>query len=154
MRGNGQFDDWVARARAVPIGDEIHRRRGIELKRVGAEYIGPCPKCGGEDRFAVNTAKGVWNCRGCGKGGDVIELVEHLDDLDFKAAGETLAGPPPAADGKGHPSHVEKVIAEFSYHDRDGNTVLTVERIEFQKPDGTFVIKDGKRKRLSNRSAP
>jgi hypothetical protein len=29
-------------------------RRGIKLKRVGAEHIGPCPKCGGDDRFAIN----------------------------------------------------------------------------------------------------
>ena len=52
------------RAREVRIEDEIVRR-GITLKRSGAELIGPCPKCGGEDRFAVNLNKQVFNCRGC-----------------------------------------------------------------------------------------
>jgi len=37
---------WIDRARAVPIMHEIERR-GIKLKRVGAEYIGPSPLCGG-----------------------------------------------------------------------------------------------------------
>ncbi len=50
---SNDFDAWVARARRVPIEDEI-RRRDIKLKRHGAELVGPCPKCGGDDRFAIN----------------------------------------------------------------------------------------------------
>ena len=72
------FDAWVAKARAVPIEREIERR-AIKLNGNGRERVGPCPKCGGDDRFSINTAKGVWNCRGCDDGGDVIALVEHLD---------------------------------------------------------------------------
>jgi DNA primase len=67
------FSDLIARARTVPIEREIDRR-GIRLKRQGHEFVGPCPVCGGTDRFGVNTVKQVWNCRGCGKGGDVIAL--------------------------------------------------------------------------------
>ena len=73
------FDNWSAKARAVRIEDEIVRR-GIKL-RGKIERVGPCPKCGGEDRFSINTKKGVWNCRQCGVGGDVIKLVEHLGRL-------------------------------------------------------------------------
>ncbi len=73
-------DDWVPRARAVRIEDEI-RRRGIALKGNGSERVGPCPKCGGVDRFGVNIRKQLWNCRGCGVGGDVIKLVEHLRQI-------------------------------------------------------------------------
>jgi putative DNA primase/helicase len=43
----------IERARAVRIEDEI-ARRGITLKRVGTEMIGPCAVCGGRDRFAIN----------------------------------------------------------------------------------------------------
>jgi len=108
MRGSGLYLNWTARARAVPIVDEI-RRRGITLKRVGNELIGPCPKCGaGEDRFAVNTEKQVFNCRVCAVGGDVIKLVEHLDGVDFNAACEKLVGPRPKANGKDHSGHVER----------------------------------------------
>ena len=52
---------------------------------------GPCPKCGGTDRFAINTSKQIWNCRGCQRGGDVISLVQHLDGCAFDAAVATLS---------------------------------------------------------------
>ena len=80
----------IDRARAIPIEGEIERR-GIKLGgRV--EATGPCPVCGGKDRFAVNTKKQIWNCRGCAKGGDVIALVEHIDGCSFAEAVALLAG--------------------------------------------------------------
>jgi len=77
MRGDGQFDAWVQRARAVAMQREIERR-SLKLRRVGVEYIGPCPQCGGDDRFAINTQRQVFNCRGCGICSDTINLVEHI----------------------------------------------------------------------------
>ena len=59
----------IAQARAVPIERELERR-GIRL-RGRVDRYGPCPVCGGTDRFSVNVKKQVWNCRGCGLGGDV-----------------------------------------------------------------------------------
>jgi hypothetical protein len=38
----------------------------------------------------------MWNCRGCGVGGDVIALVKHLDGRDFETAVRMLAGERPA----------------------------------------------------------
>jgi hypothetical protein len=81
-------------ARAVPIEEEI-ARRGIVLKGKGADRAGPCPVCGGTDRFAINVRKGLFLCRGCGVGGDVITLVRHLDDCSFAEAIELLAGEAP-----------------------------------------------------------
>jgi phage/plasmid primase-like uncharacterized protein len=81
----------VASAKAVRLEDEI-ARRGVALKRQGRELVGPCLVCGGEDRFGVNLQKQIWNCRGCGKGGDVIALVQHVDGASFRAAVETLTG--------------------------------------------------------------
>jgi hypothetical protein len=82
--------DLIDRARAVRIEDET-ARRGIKL--VGRiDRCGPCPQCGGHDRFGVNIKKQLWNCRGCGKGGDVIALVQFLDDCDFREAVECLTG--------------------------------------------------------------
>jgi Toprim domain/CHC2 zinc finger len=77
-------------AKATRIEDEV-ARRGIKLVGRG-ERVGPCPVCGGRDRFSINVAKQVWNCRGCARGGDVVDLVQHLDGVDFKAAVVTLAG--------------------------------------------------------------
>lgn len=57
------------------------------LKKVGRYFIGPCPICGGVDRFTVKpTSSGeVWFCRHCGndKYNDVIELVKRINRSSF-----------------------------------------------------------------------
>jgi hypothetical protein len=73
------------------IEEEIVRRQ-IRLSDRGAERCGPCPICGGRDRFSINIPKQLWNCRGCARGGDAIDLVRHLDGVDFKTACDTLGG--------------------------------------------------------------
>src|SRR5262245_39982184 len=79
----------ASQMKAIPIEAEI-ARRGVRLRRAGQELVGPCPICGGTDRFAVNVIKRVWNCRGCRKGGDIIDLVQHLDGVGFAKAIEVL----------------------------------------------------------------
>jgi putative DNA primase/helicase len=153
------FDAWISRARSVPIETEINKR-GVKLKRAGAERVGPCPRCGGVDRFAINVAKQIFNCRGCGAGGDVIDLVMFLDGCDFVHAGTTLAGEPPAKakpNGKnaraGEPKKI--VAARFDYTDEAGILLFQVERVELQNPDGTFVVAaDGKRKKTFRQRRP
>jgi phage/plasmid primase-like uncharacterized protein len=78
MNRRETFEDDIKRARAVPIEDEI-ARRGIKLTGNRAERVGPCPKCGGTDRFSINTQKQVFNCRQYQIGGDTIELVQFVD---------------------------------------------------------------------------
>ena len=81
----------IYRARRVDIREVAERY--VKLKRGSAgEYVGPCAVCGGKDRFSVNTRKQVWNCRGCGKGGDVISLAQHLGGVTFGEAVVSLAG--------------------------------------------------------------
>jgi CHC2 zinc finger/Toprim domain len=79
-------------AKATPIEAEVAQRGGLGLKRIGGELIGACPQCGGRDRFAVSIRKQIFLCRGCGRSGDVIAFVQHLDQCDFKTAVLTLAG--------------------------------------------------------------
>ncbi|WP_334359205.1 MULTISPECIES: AAA family ATPase [unclassified Bradyrhizobium] len=87
------FEAWIEKARAVPI-EKVIEQRGIKLGG-GVDRCGPCPVCGGTDRFSINVKKQVFNCRGCNLGGDVIKLTEHLDQIDFIRACETLVGEPP-----------------------------------------------------------
>lgn len=95
MRQNSpEMDDWVASARQVACSDEI-ARRSVKLKRSGSELVGPCPACGGDDRFSINLRKNVFHCRKSGAGGDAIALVMYLDGADFLGACETLTGEPP-----------------------------------------------------------
>jgi DNA primase len=59
--------------------------RGIELHQVGENYRGLCPFH--EDTtpsFTVNPKENLWNCFGCGTGGDVIRFVELIHGVDFK----------------------------------------------------------------------
>ncbi len=71
--------------------------RNIRLSPGRVERCGPCPRCGGVDRFSINIRKQIFNCRRCGAKGDVIALVEHLDGVGFNVAVETLGGKPAAA---------------------------------------------------------
>lgn len=89
------FDNWVQRARAADIGGII-AKRGVKLKGRGADLAGPCPVCGGTDRFSINTKKQAFNCRGCGQGGyGAISLVRFLDGSDFIHAVEEITGEKP-----------------------------------------------------------
>jgi DNA primase len=59
------------------------------LKKVGqtggGEYHGPCPFCGGTDRFIVQPHKtpngGLWFCRQCSRHGDALAFVCDYEDL-------------------------------------------------------------------------
>lgn len=55
---------------------DLFATAGVPLQRDGKEHSGPCPLCGGNDRFRVWTAEdgkrpGYW-CRKCGISGDAI----------------------------------------------------------------------------------
>lgn len=90
------FDDWKRRAAEADILDvALGGTVGAKLRKVTAsEHAGPCPACGGEDRFSVNVRKQVFNCRGAG-GGGVIDMVMHACGCDFLAACELITGAPP-----------------------------------------------------------
>jgi hypothetical protein len=84
--------ELVDRARQIDIFVTA-QNLGARLKRISAaEHVGPCPACGGTDRFSVNTRKQAWNCRGGGGGRDAISLVMHVEGLDFREAVEWLVG--------------------------------------------------------------
>jgi phage/plasmid primase-like uncharacterized protein len=87
----------IDRARSVTIQSVLAQRRLLAcMRRHGAEYIGPCPRCGGKDRFSVSIRKQAWNCRQCKPGtkitGNVIGLVCWLDGVEFVEAIEILLG--------------------------------------------------------------
>ena len=64
----------------------------INLKSSGSNYSGLCPfhneKTGS---FHVNQKKQIYKCFGCGEGGDVINFVMKIENLDFIDAIKLLA---------------------------------------------------------------
>lgn len=88
MRDDSQRIEEARGRDILELADEL----AIEgLKRSGGEMVGPCPTCGGEDRFSINGRKNIFNCRHCG-GGDPIALVQMVKGIDFPAALDYLAG--------------------------------------------------------------
>ena len=64
--------------------------RDTSVRRSGAYYFGPCPFCGGVDRFTVKrTPQGDrWHCRKCVDDGyhTGIDYVMRRDQVDFATA--------------------------------------------------------------------
>lgn len=76
------------------------------LKKVsgsgGGEYAGPCPFCGGRDRFRVqpsNKEGGRWYCRHCGGGkwNDACDYIMRRNSVTFPEAKRLLDGDSPFA---------------------------------------------------------
>ncbi|WP_411838590.1 primase-helicase zinc-binding domain-containing protein [Paracoccus sp. ME4] len=80
-------------AHQVPMLELVDRLAIGNLVRTGGELVGPCPGCGGKDRFSINPAKGVIFCRRCDAKGDQIALVQLVMGMDFPAALDWLVGP-------------------------------------------------------------
>ena len=68
------------------------------MKRVassgGGEFAGPCPFCGGVDRFRVQPEKNIWLCRHCTNGiwRDVIDFIARRDNVTISQAAQSIDG--------------------------------------------------------------
>ncbi|MHC1790303.1 primase-helicase zinc-binding domain-containing protein [Solidesulfovibrio sp.] len=66
----------------------------------GGEHAGPCPWCGGTDRFRVwgdhpsGAVGGRFLCRGCGRQGDGIAFLRELEGLSYTDACKRLGTTP------------------------------------------------------------
>ena len=71
-----------------------------DLRKAGGGYhVGPCPMCGGVDRFTVKHTPGGdrWHCRHCGDGKyhGVIDFIMARDHVSFVEACKLLTGGAP-----------------------------------------------------------
>ena len=120
-----QFSDWVERARGVSVASILHARNIDKgLQGNNGRLQGPCPRCGGTDRFAVDLNKQIFNCRQCGgKGHGSISLVEFLDGTSFVQSVETITGePPPKKDAPTNGSRKRKrgdFVCAYPYPDEE-----------------------------------
>lgn len=90
-------DPRIALARTRTMLEIVDRLNIQGLRQFGRELTGPCPgpcedRRGHEDRFSINTAKGVFQCRKCGAKGGGIDLVMLVQQCDFLGAVTFLEG--------------------------------------------------------------
>jgi len=89
-------DKWNAPVEEARARDmiKVAQSHGAKLSRYGhsGEFVGPCPVCDtGRDRFSINSKKGVFNCRVCGKGGrGAVDLEMFLGGCEFVEAVKRL----------------------------------------------------------------
>ena len=65
----------------------------LKLKRTGSQFMSCCPFH--EDRtpsFSINDEKGLFNCFGCGKKGNIFDFVQETRGFSFPEAVRFLAG--------------------------------------------------------------
>lgn len=68
------------------------KRQGWKLSP-GLDRAGPCPVCGGTDRFSIHTKKNLFRCRQCDIAGEgVIKLVMLTQGVEFTPACEIITG--------------------------------------------------------------
>uniref|UniRef100_I2PWM7 DNA primase n=1 Tax=Desulfovibrio sp. U5L TaxID=596152 RepID=I2PWM7_9BACT len=80
---------------------------GLAAKqKTGTEFGGPCPSCGGNDRFCIwsggqgKHGLGRFFCRGCGRQGDAIQFLRDFQGLGYADACRALGLMPDAPSGR------------------------------------------------------
>lgn len=93
---NPDVQDWIRDAEQTDIMDAWQRTSGpshTNLRRASRDLCGPCPVCGGTDRFVITPQRQKFLCRN-GGGGGVISMVRHVESCDFLRAVEIITGRP------------------------------------------------------------
>ncbi|MHC1791995.1 CHC2 zinc finger domain-containing protein [Solidesulfovibrio sp.] len=69
-------------------------------QKTGAEWAGPCPACGGNDRFLIWPSRDRFHCRGCKLQGDAIEFLRAIQGFGYGEACRELGRTPAAPSGR------------------------------------------------------
>lgn len=80
--------------------------KATELKKQGYSnwYCGPCPECGGKDRFYINTRDNLFKCghssggNGCGWGGGIAQMAAYVFRCSTWDAIDYLTGQSPRSE--------------------------------------------------------
>ncbi len=104
------------------IGHDVALRRVAATN--GGEWAGPCPFCGGRDRFRVwptprdGDGRGRFWCRQCETKGDAIDYIRKRDGLGFADACARLGATPAASAPRPPATHHRLAPPAQSWQDR------------------------------------
>lgn len=115
--------------------------RALIRDRIGMGACnGPCPKCGGRDRFFLRKDGLRWGCRKCHPNtSDAIEFLQWLDGLTFRQACECLANGRtlPTVAGRSQPLAPAQVLVQPSAEFVTHAAKLVTDRVaDLNKPTG------------------
>lgn len=117
---NGMVE--TLRGTLSPIPDIVP---GLKRKTMN-EFAGPCPWCGGDDRFVVFQDSGRFLCRGCRpNGGDIIDFHCINEGLDIPGLARKYLD---AEQDTG--ASARKVTGRYDYHNEAGKLLYWKERVE------------------------
>ncbi len=69
----------------------VFEQYGVSLEARAGQLWGCCPLHQEKTpSLAIHPARQVWHCHGCHEGGDVITLIQRMEDIDVKGALRTL----------------------------------------------------------------
>lgn len=102
------------------IGHDTNLKKTANIQGRGPEYGGPCPFCGGEDRFKVQPQMGLWWCRQCSPN-------EHWSDAPAYVMRRDGVPYPEALRRLGLKEEAPRETA-WDYHDEHGAVVYRVVR--------------------------
>ena len=124
--------------------EELVRADGTELKRsTGNELVGICPLPEHDDTrasFYVNTAKQVWNCRGCGASGNVYGYLLQVRRWAKSQAVEYLKQDEPPAP-KPRKKKGPRIYKGLPYQDDyPGARTVCTHRHAYTDKDGNFLF--------------
>ncbi len=116
---------FIEEARSVTVIDAAVALGIIASDKVTKNHAGPCPYCGGKDRFSISPAAGAFNCRQCGgKGRDGISLMALANHHDTSTREGFLAA---CADALGQP------VPDEEQRESEEDRQARLERIEERK---------------------
>lgn len=78
------------------------RQRTNLTQVTNSEWAGPCPWCGGDDRFRVWPQENRYWCRRCHRSGDGIQFCRDALDMTFQQARDSVDQPAPFAPTETH----------------------------------------------------
>lgn len=94
MKAKTKWVDFKAIKEKVGMKDILEHYELLDglKERKNNELVGFCPIHDTEaqynkNSFCVNTKKNAWNCFACGEGGNVLDFVAQMEDVDIRKAG-------------------------------------------------------------------
>lgn len=136
-----QFNPDTIRREAMGRWRGVLSALSIEVPASSKEH-GPCPTCGGKDRFRFDdeNGRGSWFCNQCiPHAGDGFRLVQNAKRCSFPEALQFVAGVLGVQPTNGDPAR--KIVENYDYTDHEGKLLFQVVRFipkDFRqrRPDG------------------